>query len=245
MTKFIAMMGALALASCADVPLDGDAPNEDAPYDDAAESATEGEGEIASIEQAVGELACSSVGVSAVGNANGRRRTVAVGDNIQASPDWTYHNGGGCPYQYITEYTGFGGIAPLYIHTAGAAARNASTAARGPLATITNPTDCARTRLTVGVYIWNANTPGYNQLHTFQGRGQWVALGLFPPYCATQKTSGSLAGPTYTFTGNRYKVRVAGRVEYCRPGDGCVAPLHTDLRVETKLVRKTLPIAPL
>ena len=238
-TKLIALMGTLALAACGDAA----SFDETQPYDEGEESTNPAiTDDVASTEQALGEAACASTFVPAAGNANGRTRAAAAGDNVQVSPNAAY-NASGCPLQYVVEYTGIGGIIPLYSYTAGAAALNGSTATFGPLSSVNNKVDCERTRLSFGVYVWNTAV-ALPVLRTFEGRGKWISIGIVPPFCSTNKTGGSLPGPTYQFSG-QHKVRIAARVEYCRPGDGCIAPLNTDLRVETKLVRKPLVVFPL
>ncbi|MGK3985873.1 hypothetical protein WME99_22690 [Sorangium sp. So ce136] len=167
--------------------------------------------ELDQTEQAIGDVGCGTISMSGMAAADGIIRSTLVD---QESPDWTYNPGTSCPYQYLVEYTNLPADDP-----------SAALRIKGKLGgdttfnDITNQTDCERTHLQVGYYVWNtsSSTP---TITTYQEDGLW----------ATTQCFGSIVGAMPAADG-KFKIRVAARVLYCAFSDGCTVAQRTNLKV--------------
>ncbi|MGK3967064.1 hypothetical protein WMF38_23185 [Sorangium sp. So ce118] len=169
--------------------------------------------ELGQTQQAIGDVGCGTISMSGMDAADGISRSTL---GVQQSPDWTYNPGPTCPYQYLVEYTNLPAgeaLYNLYIRTR----LHDDTV----FADITNETDCERTHLLTGYYVWNTSSSSPT-ITTLEEHGNWSGTG-----CNT-----TVVGALPALDG-KYKVRVAARALYCAFSDGCTEAQRTNLKVET------------
>ncbi len=198
----------------------------------------ESEEEVGIVQQELGEAACGTVSGLAQPHGAIDSSFSTSTDNELASEYIHYDISSSCPYQFIGEYTNLPAFNANY-NLAGSASVQGANAYDYAFDSITNELDCERTRIYVGVYVWDSNTTNPSATYTYHGKGNWVG-GEFGGCHTTLIDKNS---SVFTDTGyfvvptGKYKIRIAGRAQYCSGSDGCDAALNTNLRVETHLSR--------
>lgn len=183
---------------------------------------------------ALGEAACGTYSLTGTGTADGIIKTYSSAGVYQDSPDWTY-DWPNCPYQYITEFTNLPAtlVGNEGVHVGGRFYADAGNPAN-VFATLSNQFICERTRLYVGVYVWNTNVTNPSTVYTYHAKGTWSGGSC------NQSVVSASAGidQGYVSIGaGKYKARVATRAYFCSGTDcGSPSPYISDFRA-TNFVR--------
>lgn len=178
-------------------------------------------------QQALGDDGCATVMLTPEGNRNGITRTT-IGS--QASPDWLYNVDTHCPHQYVVEYTNI----PAPRNTEFLELRTSFYNGTS-FWDITNETDCERSHLLTGVYIWPTSTTQNPIVYEQIVDGDWNGTSCVGAVDGPHSTLPYL----YNFAG-KYKVRVAARALHCASADGCDYQ-RASLRVQTHLAWAPIP----
>jgi hypothetical protein len=169
--------------------------------------------ELGQAQQALGDVGCGTISMTGMAPANGNINSTR---GVQQSPDWTYNPGPTCPLQYLVEYTNLPPFSAIVGMTIRTRLHGGTT-----LEDITNQTDCERTHLLTGYYVWDTSTSSPT-ITTTQESGVWSSGACVSDLIGTRPR-----------VDGKYKVRVGARTLYCAYSDGCTDVQRTNLRVET------------
>ncbi|WP_437981339.1 hypothetical protein [Sorangium sp. So ce117] len=171
-------------------------------------------------QQALGELTCATVALVPTGDRNGIVRTTI---GTQASPDWTYNAGSDCPHQYVVEYKNIPATRSAEYLNIRTTFLNGT-----EFEDITNESDCERSHLLTGFYVWPNSVNGLPYVYKQVIDGHWDGNSCV----GDVDWPNSTLPPNFDFAGN-YKVRVAARAYHCALADSCDDYLRASLRVQT------------